>query len=748
MKRMKKMLCTLLAMVMVAGVCVIPTEAKSGAEQVKDIQDAIDNAANGGTVLLTEDILWGTGEPIEIPAGKNITIDLNGFNIESLEPYPIFRVISGAEVIIQSSFSNSIAKNTGMPEEYQEYYDVETMGLFEVQENARLIIKSGTYEAGDNYFTGNSKGEVIIEGGYYNKIPEGKYTIPEWKYMGKSRWDDVYYLQPAISVRFAPDEIEMPEVEQDFELKVNVVNNADQPIENIEVQAGYEDCFAGGFVDQRPHYSFDKAVAGEKYTVSGAKAIIPRIEAGESIWITFSTFISKEMAGKRISFDGQANIIVNGESIDERTGGTGWFCVYQMTTDIRDSISETELTKPVAKVTAVNKQETKNAIKKEVLQLVQDFWIYEEVSEERISVEEINKVSDGFFSGEMITAELALKEMAAEQIASNEETMLVEKAGSELGEKASLRYLDLSLLIQSGNKELGRISKLAEEMAITVAIPDEMKADGGIYKILRCHNGEVAVLETTVNKDGTITFKTDCFSTYALAYVGKVNVVEDEKTQETVEKETQSVVDEIIAGTVADSVVNEKTAEKVAEAVNSGKTVNAEIVVVKVPETEIAQIEQTAIEEKVTAELGEDAKVQYLDVSIVLMAGDEELGTLNELKEEITITVAIPNELKAEGRTYKVIRNHNGVVEVLDTVVNEDGTISFKTDKFSTYALAYADNEETNTNTNTNQSNKTPSTDTKAPQTGDNSSVMVYVAICLVALAAIVVTKRRKVFAK
>lgn len=222
----------------------------------------------------------------------------------------------------------------------------------------------------------------------------------------------------------------------------------------------------------------------------------------------------------------------------------------------------------------------------------------------------------------------------------------------------------------------------------------------------------------------------------------------DEENKENVEKETQSVVDEIIAGTVADSVVNEKTAEKVAEAVNSGKTVNAEIVVVKVSETEIAQIEQTAIEEKVTAELGEDAKVQYLDVSIVLMAGDEELGTLNKLKEEITITVAIPDELKAEGRTYKVIRNHNGVVEVLDTVVNEDGTISFKTDKFSTYALAYADNEVTNTNTNTNQSNKTPSTDTKAPQTGDSSSVMVYVTICLVALAAILVTKKRNAFVK
>lgn len=242
---------------------------------------------------------------------------------------------------------------------------------------------------------------------------------------------------------------------------------------------------------------------------------------------------------------------------------------------------------------------------------------------------------------------------------------------------------------------------------------------------------------------------------------------EDKKTAETVQQETQSVVEQIVAGTVADSVVDEKTAEKVTEAMNNGKSVTSEIVVKEVEPNEIAQDEKNAIEEKVTAELGADAKVQYFDVSIVLKAGDEELGTLNELQEEITITVAIPDELKAESRVYKVIRNHNGEITVLDTIVNEDGTISFKTDRFSTYAIAYADKEETNTNpnlgtpstdnnkdtntntnTNTNQSNKTPSTDSKVPQTGDNSSVMLYVTICLVALAAVVVTKKRNVFAK
>ena len=71
MNKMKKMLCAFLAMVMVAGVCVMPTEARSGNANVKVVQEAIDNAENGTTVTLTEDLLWGNGEPIEIPSGNN-----------------------------------------------------------------------------------------------------------------------------------------------------------------------------------------------------------------------------------------------------------------------------------------------------------------------------------------------------------------------------------------------------------------------------------------------------------------------------------------------------------------------------------------------------------------------------------------------------------------------------------------------------------------------------------------------------
>lgn len=75
----------------------------------------------------------------------------------------------------------------------------------------------------------------------------------------------------------------------------------------------------------------------------------------------------------------------------------------------------------------------------------------------------------------------------------------------------------------------------------------------------------------------------------------------------------------------------------------------------------------------------------------------------------------------AEGytRTYYIVRNHNGVLEVLDTVLSEDNkSLTFSSDKFSTYAIAYVD---------------TLSLD--SPQTGDN--IIIYVALGLLSVCGI-----------
>ena len=124
--------------------------------------------------------------------------------------------------------------------------------------------------------------------------------------------------------------------------------------------------------------------------------------------------------------------------------------------------------------------------------------------------------------------------------------------------------------------------------------------------------------------------------------------------------------------------------------------------------------------------------VQYLDLSVLMTVKAEGqadvTGEVKELADEVTFTIAVPKELKAvkDGytREYYVIRVHEGKTDKLPVTVNADGTLSFKTDRFSTYALAYTDKE--------------------TPKTGDTTAMMPWLAVMAVAAAGAVVFKRRE----
>lgn len=106
-----------------------------------------------------------------------------------------------------------------------------------------------------------------------------------------------------------------------------------------------------------------------------------------------------------------------------------------------------------------------------------------------------------------------------------------------------------------------------------------------------------------------------------------------------------------------------------------------------------------------------DAKIAgYIEINLNVVNKDDSsdiLGKLTELDKKITLNIVLPKSLKdvkpGYKRVYYVIRNHNGNIEILDTKVSDDlNNLSFETDKFSTYALAYNDeqiDEITNPNT-------------------------------------------------
>ncbi len=124
--------------------------------------------------------------------------------------------------------------------------------------------------------------------------------------------------------------------------------------------------------------------------------------------------------------------------------------------------------------------------------------------------------------------------------------------------------------------------------------------------------------------------------------------------------------------------------------------------------TVVLEAKETTVDDDKKKEFADalpDATIsKYLDISVLVKAGTT-IRNLHELDEEITLTVKVPEDLPEvkEGytRVYYILREHDGKVEVLKTVLSEDGTeLSFATDKFSTYALAYEDQANAGTTSN------------------------------------------------
>ena len=172
---------------------------------------------------------------------------------------------------------------------------------------------------------------------------------------------------------------------------------------------------------------------------------------------------------------------------------------------------------------------------------------------------------------------------------------------------------------------------------------------------------------------------------------------------------------------------------------------------------------------------------KYLDISLLLNIVDSDGNKLvedqkiSEAKTMFTITVSIPEELIASGnvkRTYQIVRVHNGIAELLDLEYDEDAqTLTFATDRFSTYAIVYSDTEKqidkpsgdnkpaTGDSSNGGNSNagnqsvqqpaapsaKADTTKKAGTKTGDNNNALPFVVLMLAGAAVVVAGRKKKV---
>ena len=197
----------------------------------------------------------------------------------------------------------------------------------------------------------------------------------------------------------------------------------------------------------------------------------------------------------------------------------------------------------------------------------------------------------------------------------------------------------------------------------------------------------------------------------------------------------------------AESTLTSDEKTKIAEAVAAGQKVDVDVYL----EIEnIADSVPATDKEKVEAVVADSNAIEYFDISlfkeILIDAKSQGATALHTLATPLKLTIGVPKSFPAVAdgytRTYTVIRLHDGVAEKLPTTLNADGTISFETDKFSTYALAYTDVKQETTKVD---APTTDNTTTKSPATGDQAKLGIVVMLMLDSgIAALYLALRKK----
>lgn len=114
---------------------------------------------------------------------------------------------------------------------------------------------------------------------------------------------------------------------------------------------------------------------------------------------------------------------------------------------------------------------------------------------------------------------------------------------------------------------------------------------------------------------------------------------------------------------------------------------------VEVKNIELTNVENKTEIAKLNSELGKNDKIAtILDIDLILNYWDETYN-VNELSTSQSFTIDIPENLQNKGYDFYLMNNHNGTINKIEGTVSSDGKkITFLTNKFSLYALAYNDN--------------------------------------------------------
>lgn len=156
-------------------------------------------------------------------------------------------------------------------------------------------------------------------------------------------------------------------------------------------------------------------------------------------------------------------------------------------------------------------------------------------------------------------------------------------------------------------------------------------------------------------------------------------------------------VEEVTVGVKENKDLNDTLKEALKDSKIDISDINATILVeiINQKETEVSEEASKSIND-LTKENSNIKLLSFFDITLAVKNNitGEALGNLTELNKKITFNMALPETITKveEGytRKYYVVRYHDGKSEVIPATV-DGNIITFESDKFSTYALAYED---------------------------------------------------------
>ncbi|MDY6329338.1 MAG: hypothetical protein SPL51_07610 [Lachnospiraceae bacterium] len=219
--------------------------------------------------------------------------------------------------------------------------------------------------------------------------------------------------------------------------------------------------------------------------------------------------------------------------------------------------------------------------------------------------------------------------------------------------------------------------------------------------------------------------------------------------------------------TKTDDIINTDCSD-----VKSGSISNGENVVnsgnIRLEVKDLSENEVAVLEDDIKENVGNDVVSAYLDMNLFSVVNkgnktDVWENQLTELTDNLTVTLNLADDLKGKDGSFYIIREHmeadgsKSFAKIPVIYDKENGTISFDTDKFSTYALVYStdDNSRNDSDNNDNIDNNgndatgkndnnsdekatdTKPSNAKAPKTGDTTQVM---ALVIIMITGIIVT--------